>query len=720
MAEDSQVFQPHPPPGKKVSRGRKNAKASDSKHSASKNWLGSLPGNPRTAWMGTNSKKLPLNTGATPARRPSSSMGSTKRSTSVASHHAARPSSAVDQRSRRSSTAMSNTLPIEKEKKKTYIELKDPVEMRDDMLELKKTINALREERKVLKHNLQRMDVELKKKDKKLEDILTGKPSVGPGRDSLRESSLVSILKLRVKDLEKFIFEKDQEMKSIKNECNYTRMVELEVEQETYLDEIQRLQKILEGEDGKGGSNSYMAEKNKALFRENKELREDLAHTVDELYDLKQKSGIAPVQSNFSINSTDSKKISDLEQNIAVLREKLLNVEKSKEELVVEYCAKIEKLALSNDDLAEKLVEMTSKSNMSSKQVSVSTQSIDIEASKEAETAQKSLDMESRMDSMTSVMKSSVENIPSEDEGEITMPKKSVGKKKKKTKKKKGSKSAKEKEVQQVASKDEENENADGKEREESKRRASITIQKSWRQKQARGELDRRKKQKETDETATMIQSAIRGHNARQRKQADNELEESVVSVQASMKGHLARTKRQEEEREKETEEASLVIQSAFRGHLKRNPKDLDSLSMKSSVSKQSEKGNSSWSKVDNNSLFGSSGSANDAPQAVLDDEFGVNTSRLRDNESVSSMDYDAVSRQGGDSVISGEFEEAKSSAKTASFKPPLDEESSISSIGDEKEDIADVSLSASSVSSELDFSDDDGNLSLAGLDDEF
>eukprot|EP01135_Chromosphaera_perkinsii_P004070 Nk52_evm1s268 gene=Nk52_evmTU1s268 len=688
MIEDD-TLKPHPPAGSKkkaAGGGRKPGKLSKSKSgngNAVNNWLGSLPGNPRTAWMGANSKTLPLNNGGTvKSRRPSSSMGSTsKRSKSSASQqHAPRPSSAVDQRGRRSSSSLSDTFPIEKEKKKTYIELKDPVEMRDEMLELKKMINALKEERKILKHNYQRLEVESKKKEKKLEDILAGKPSVGPGRDSLRESSLVSILKLKVKECEKQVQEKDSEMQKMKAQCNYTRMVELEVELETYQNEIQRLCSILEGEDGKGGSNNYMAEKNKALFKENKELRDDLAHTLDELYELKQNAQV--MSSNFSVNTTDSQKISSLESELESLKAKYQSLEKEKSDMEETFCQKIEKLAKTNDELEEKLSLhqeiVLSKTN---EEADGDSNANDIDKANDNDNDVVGEEVMNREESFAST---AVGVAEVEEEKGRGGSKKKDKKKKKKKKKKKGN-SEKDQEDEVAADSDVDDE--------DKRRRASLTIQNSWRQKQAKGELEARKRQKQEKDEATMtIQAALRGYEARKRGVQKQEMEESIVSIQASLKGHMVR-------REKGGVDEK-----------KANVGGGDTLSIKSSKSMDSsERGNSTWANVDNTSLF----EGDEKPSKGLEEEEFMGAA-----QSINSMEFDTISAASkGESIISGEF------APAAPKKKVFDDLESIGSVSEaskEEQENDNLSLSASTVESDLDFGDDDDNddeLSFAGLD---
>ncbi|KAL1231934.1 IQ domain-containing protein [Trichinella spiralis] len=111
----------------------------------------------------------------------------------------------------------------------------------EEVLQLKKKIQYLNEDNMVLKIKLNKYDVELKKKEKEIKDLLSSQKhsfmSIAQGERGI----LLNSLKQRVIRLEHLLREKDELIRKLKCDIRSTRLNEAAIEIDTLYGEINRL-----------------------------------------------------------------------------------------------------------------------------------------------------------------------------------------------------------------------------------------------------------------------------------------------------------------------------------------------------------------------------------------------------------------------------------------------------------------------------------------------
>ncbi|XP_042293469.1 IQ domain-containing protein E isoform X2 [Sceloporus undulatus] len=125
---------------------------------------------------------------------------------------------------------------------------KEKEDMYDEIIELKKTIQAQKCEADRMKTKLRRLEEENNRKDKQIEQLLD--PSRGSEFGWLRpemrsEISLVNGLKQKILRLEQQCKEKDNAINKLQTDAKNTNVEEMRLSLDTYYDEIQRLHTLL-------------------------------------------------------------------------------------------------------------------------------------------------------------------------------------------------------------------------------------------------------------------------------------------------------------------------------------------------------------------------------------------------------------------------------------------------------------------------------------------
>lgn len=127
----------------------------------------------------------------------------------------------------------------------------DAIALGEEIQELKKQGNALTRERDSARAKLRRAETELRRREKEIEDLLAAGHL--PVRDATRSltgrkpdsSAVVSSLRQRIHALERALRQKEEEFADLQRGTNATKVRELQVESETYYQEICRLQVLL-------------------------------------------------------------------------------------------------------------------------------------------------------------------------------------------------------------------------------------------------------------------------------------------------------------------------------------------------------------------------------------------------------------------------------------------------------------------------------------------
>ncbi|KFV94893.1 IQ domain-containing protein E, partial [Fulmarus glacialis] len=177
---------------------------------------------------------------------------------------------------------------------------KEKEDMYDEIIELKKTIQAQKNEGDRMKTKLRRLEEENNRKDRQIEQLLD--PSRGSElARALSEKTtdngwVVSGLKQKIFKLEQQCKEKDNTINKFQADMKTTNLEEMRIAMETYYEEVHRLQLLLaksetmrkntEGRDTQKRLKALnaavlrLSRNIKELQNENQRLKEDLDHVL--------------------------------------------------------------------------------------------------------------------------------------------------------------------------------------------------------------------------------------------------------------------------------------------------------------------------------------------------------------------------------------------------------------------------------------------------------
>ncbi|XP_026158478.1 IQ domain-containing protein E isoform X2 [Mastacembelus armatus] len=168
-------------------------------------------------------------------------------------------------------------------------------DMYDEIIHLKKIIQAQKSDNQLLKAKLRRLEEDNAKREKQIEELLD--PTKGSEYtrslvDKKKEGSVVvNGLKQRILKLEQQCREKENALSKLQSELRSTNLEELKITAETYFEEIQRLRTHLEAAEKSSRAESkcsqrqqkalsstvdHLSENLKQLQQENKALKEEL------------------------------------------------------------------------------------------------------------------------------------------------------------------------------------------------------------------------------------------------------------------------------------------------------------------------------------------------------------------------------------------------------------------------------------------------------------
>ncbi|XP_053328145.1 IQ domain-containing protein E [Spea bombifrons] len=126
---------------------------------------------------------------------------------------------------------------------------KEKEDMYDQILDLKKTLQAQKSESDIMKTKLRRLEEENSRKDRQIEQLLDPSRSSEFTRSLVDKKSdnslLVNTLKQKILKLEKQCKEKDNALSKLQTELKTTSLEEMKIAMEAYYEEIQRLQILL-------------------------------------------------------------------------------------------------------------------------------------------------------------------------------------------------------------------------------------------------------------------------------------------------------------------------------------------------------------------------------------------------------------------------------------------------------------------------------------------
>ncbi|XP_014911587.1 IQ domain-containing protein E isoform X4 [Poecilia latipinna] len=163
----------------------------------------------------------------------------------------------------------------------------DKDSMYDEIIRLKKTLQAQKSDNQQMKVKLRRLEEDGAKREKQIEELLDptkGSEYIRSLVDKRKEGSvIVSGLKQRILKLEQQCREKENSLSKLQSELRTTNLDELKITVETYLKEIQRLRILLDAAEKSSRADSKCSQRQqKALSSTVHRLTENVKHLQQE------------------------------------------------------------------------------------------------------------------------------------------------------------------------------------------------------------------------------------------------------------------------------------------------------------------------------------------------------------------------------------------------------------------------------------------------------
>ena len=123
---------------------------------------------------------------------------------------------------------------------------KDKESLYEENMQLKNYINTIKEDFAFSKCDNRKLELELDKKEKIIEDIVDSGNLQGDKINKAKETHLIIGLKKQFKDVQTQLKNKTVELDNIKKTLKVTKLNELNIEVNTYTDELQKLKSFYE------------------------------------------------------------------------------------------------------------------------------------------------------------------------------------------------------------------------------------------------------------------------------------------------------------------------------------------------------------------------------------------------------------------------------------------------------------------------------------------
>ncbi|XP_035993319.1 IQ domain-containing protein E isoform X3 [Fundulus heteroclitus] len=163
---------------------------------------------------------------------------------------------------------------------------KDKEGMYDEIIRLKKSLQAQKSDNQQMKAKLRRLEEDNAKREKQIEELLD--PTKGSEYtrslvDKKKDGSvIVNGLKQRILKLEQQCREKENALSKLQSELRTTNLEELKITVETYFEEIQRLRILLDAAEKSRAESKCSQRQQKALSSTAQRLAENLKHLQQE------------------------------------------------------------------------------------------------------------------------------------------------------------------------------------------------------------------------------------------------------------------------------------------------------------------------------------------------------------------------------------------------------------------------------------------------------
>jgi len=469
----------------------------------------------------------------------------------------------------------------------------------DEIIELKKTINALKAENNVINTKLRRVEGENVLKDRKMEDLLNTRKQPEDVRRTLTDkkgntSAIVNSLKQKLHAVERTVKDKEAELSHLKKDIKMTNIEELQIQSETYYQEVQRLQlAILEmqqsqfqdsfgntsprnntlskGTKGKPTSVSLqrLAEENDHLKAENRSLKKDLLTAIENGASGNKKVSLKADYADMNRGQLLAK-IRELEERVQASDEKgaLARKESFREDR--EDDMEVRRKSISK--LASQVPGRTElKGNTSQKLAQLQEREIELleEREKQREVIESLKEdrahYRSVADDLRLQLKSTQEELDRlKDEkgasGERRRSSTSIASPPRKSS------------LKDVPVPGDDNEDLDRMLNDFQQQRAAKALQRQWRGYQGRKkqQIAEQERQRE-NQAASTLQKNWRTHRDRIKQRDEDDKEKAIEEIQAALRGHAVRNKHikqlDEELEFTDRDDAVVSIQSAMRAH---------------------------------------------------------------------------------------------------------------------------------------------------------
>jgi len=123
---------------------------------------------------------------------------------------------------------------------------KDKESLYEENMQLKNYINTIKKDFAFSKSDNRKLELELDKKEKIIEDIVDSGNLQGDKINKAKETHLIIGLKKQFKDVQTKLKNKTVELDNIKKTLKVTKLNELNIEVNTYTDELQKLKSFYE------------------------------------------------------------------------------------------------------------------------------------------------------------------------------------------------------------------------------------------------------------------------------------------------------------------------------------------------------------------------------------------------------------------------------------------------------------------------------------------
>ncbi|XP_055061844.2 IQ domain-containing protein E isoform X1 [Misgurnus anguillicaudatus] len=170
---------------------------------------------------------------------------------------------------------------------------KEKEDMYDEIIDLKKTIQAQKAESDKIKAKLRHLEEDNVKKDRQIEQLLNPAKDPEYARGLVDKKtdhrSIINGLKHRIMRLEQQCREKENALSQLQSDLKTTNMQEMKITVETYYEEVQRLRVLLElAEKSNNAESKDARQKNKSLSATVLKLTKTVKQLEDENQELKQ------------------------------------------------------------------------------------------------------------------------------------------------------------------------------------------------------------------------------------------------------------------------------------------------------------------------------------------------------------------------------------------------------------------------------------------------